>query len=306
MIRQIFAFDVASQELQGYELAEGWFKVVNDKLGVKAFLKELPKDAIIVLEATGGYGLLLAEMACKMGFTVYMVQPAKVKNFCKSSPNRGKTDKFDAQDIAAYLVAFIDRLHPYTPLPPFEARLRKLYRTKEAITDHIATLRTQLRSLGDSTAEIGKALKGLSDRVGKIDKQIAAMLEQAKDAEVLFGIPAVKANMVAAVLPALRTIPFKSKYALDSYAGVDPKPNESGKFKGRRRLSHEGDPHLRRAIYMAGLSATRCKEWRDYYQALKAEKKLAPVEAINVMGRKILHTIYGVYRSQTKFQSSTT
>src|SRR5579859_940602 len=173
MIRQIFAFDVSSEKLQGFEADRGWFKLANAKTEIKALLKDLPKDAIIALEATGGYGHLLADMAYKKGFTVYMLQPGKVKNFCKSSPNRGKTDRHDAQDIAAYLEAFIGRLHPYTPLPAFEAKLRKLFRTKEALTDKLASLRTQLRSLGDSTAEIKRTLSKLSERVGKLEAEIA-------------------------------------------------------------------------------------------------------------------------------------
>ena len=302
MIREIVGVDVASKELVAYREDGAWVTVPNQKREISGFLKDLPKGAIVALEATGGYGHLLAELACKKGFTVYMLQPGKVKHFCNSSPSRGKTDKLDARDIAEYVRTFETRLHPYTLLPKFEARLRKLCRTKEALADKLASLRLQLRSLGDKPQEIKKTLAGLEKRVVGLNADINTMLASAEDAKVLFKIPGVKANLIGAVLPALRTIKFKNKYALDSYAGIDLKPNESGKFKGKRRISHQGDPHLRRAVYMAGFAGTTSKVWKPYYQELIKQKKLAPIAAINALGRKILHTVFGVFRSQTEFE----
>lgn len=293
--------DVASEHHVGFREDGQWLKLKNNKTEIKKCLKELPAGSVIGVEATGGYGLLLAEMACKAGFTVFMLVPGRVKNFCKSSPSRGKSDKMDARDITDYIKTFAHRLKPYQPLPEFERKLRTLTRKKEALADKLASVRLQLRSLGDSPKEIEKTLKGLAERIAKLQKEIRAMLETAEDAKVLFTIPCVKDNLAAVLLPALRTIPFKNKYSLDSYAGIDLKPNESGKFKGTRSISHQGDPHIRRAVYLAGFAGTNSKIWKPYYQKLRNEKKLKPVEAINALGRKILHTTYGVYKSQIAF-----
>lgn len=301
MIRDIVGVDVASKELVCYNEQFQWKTVANAKASIAAFLRGLTKDTVVALEATGGYGHLLASMAHKRGHLVYMLMPSKVKDFCKSSPSRGKSDKHDARDIASYVVNFESRLHPYSPLPAFEAKLKKLYRKREAITDHLASLRLMLKALGDSKSQIDSTLKKLKERVEKLSKEINEMLVQADDAQVLFSIPGVKANLIAAVLPALRSIPFKSKYALDSYAGIDLKMNESGKFKGRRYISHEGDSHIRRAVYLAGLSGITCKAWKPYYRNLIDDKKLKPIQAINALGRKMLHTLFGVYKTQTEF-----
>jgi len=230
-----------------------------------------------------------------------MLQPSRVKDYCKSSPSRGKSDPNDARDIASYLAAFKDRLHPWNPMPAFEDKLRKLYRKREGLADHLASLRKLLHALGDTPFQVNQTLKKLDERVAKLTEQIQAMLEQVEDTKFLASIPAVKTNLIAACLPALRTIPFKDKYAFDSYAGIDLKMNESGKFKGRRHMSHQGDPHIRRAVFMSGLTGTTCKVWKPYYDMLLKEKKLAKVEAITVLGRKILHTVFGVYQTKTMF-----
>jgi transposase len=301
MIRQIEGVDVASQTLVCFSDEMQWREIPNDKTGIKAYLGTLPKPTIIAIESTGGYGLLLASMAHKKGFTVYMLQPSRVKNYCKSSPSRGKSDKHDARDIASYVRAFESRLHPFVPLPSFETKLRKLSRKKEALSDHVTSIRLMLRSIGDRPAEIERCLSKLQSRIKKLQAEIDQMLSQAKDAEVLFQIPAVKANLIAAALPALRTIPFKGKYAFDSYAGIELRMSDSGKMKSRRYISHEGDAHLRRAVYLAGMAGATCKVWKPYYERLKQETKLCPVAAINALGRKILHTVYGVYKSQKPF-----
>lgn len=301
----VVGIDIASKEHVAFSEPAQWQKIANNKTEIKKFLKALPKESILALEATGGYGLLLAELACKAGFTVFMLAPGRVKNYCKSSPSRGKTDKLDARDIASYARAFASRLKPYQPLPTFERKLRTLYRKKEKLTDKLASLRIQLKSLGDSPTEVKRTLNGLVLRIGKLHTQIQEMLKEATDAKVLQTIPCVKDNLVAAVLPVLRTIPFKDKYALDSYAGIDLIPNESGKFKGKRHISHQGDAHIRRAVFLAGFAGARSKTWKPYYQQLRKEKKLLPVQAINALGRKILHTVYGVYKSQKPFQGLT-
>ena len=56
---------------------------------------------------------------------------------------------------------------------------------------------------------------------------------------------------------------------------------------------------------MSAMSGIRSKAWRDYYKMLTQEKKLKPVQAINALARKILHTVFGVYRSQKAFIAPT-
>lgn len=69
-------------------------------------------------------------------------------------------------------------------------------------------------------------------------------------------------------------------------------------------MSKEGDKRMRKAIFMCAMSAVRSKVWRNYYLMLIEVKKLTRIQALNALGRKILHTIYGVYRSKTAFTPS--
>src|ERR1019366_6918743 len=107
----------------------------------------------------------------------------------------------DARDIASYLAAFKDRLHPWNPMPAFEDKLRKLYRKREGLNDHLASLRKLLHALGDTQFQVKQTLKKLEERVTKLTEQIEAMLDQDEDTKFLASIPAVKTNLIAACLP---------------------------------------------------------------------------------------------------------
>ena len=304
-MERILGIDMASGEYVTFN-EEGLYEtVLNTKGAIRAHLKSLPKGTVLGMESTGGYQKLLADMAFEAGFIVFVVQPAKVKRFRSSAPDlRGKTDRIDARAIHDYVKTYRDRLHPYEPLPKFEAELRKLSRTRDALVRKMTSIRTQLASLGDSPKRIEMTLFGLKKRVAELEVKIAEMLAQAPEAAVLRTIPGVKACVISAVLPALRTKAFKDKYSLDSYAGMDLRPWESGKLKGRRHITKEGDKYIRRAMYMAAMSGVRSKAWSAYYKSLLEDKKLRKIQALNVLARKILHTVFGVYRTQLPFQTT--
>lgn len=297
----VFGVDIASENFVSFNEERSFLKVENNAKGIAGYLKSLPEGAILAVESTGGYGKLLADKATAAGFTVYIVQPAKVKKFRESGPDRGKTDKIDARAIHDYLITYKSKLHPYTPMPSFETELRKLARSRDGLVRGKARLSLQMKSLGDSAKDIAVTLKGLTERIAKLDKRIADMLSQSTEAKRLSTICCVKAVVISAVLPALNTIPFKNKYSLDSFFGMDLMPKESGKANSPRRMSKQGDKYGRRALYMAAMSGVNSKVWKPYYAMLINVKKLPRVAALNALARKILHTIFGVYRSGESF-----
>jgi transposase len=300
-----FGIDVSLDELVSGNKDRGVEKTPNRTRDIDGFLGTLPEGAILGIESTGGYGELLANRALKAGFVVYILRPDKIKKFREAGPVRSKTDAIDAVVIRDYLATWIKKLHPYSPLPKLEANIRRLSRTRDRLVQKIADLKKTLRSLGDNLSQTRATLAPLEKRVSKCDQDLADLISQAEDAKVLFTITSVKLVVVAGVLPAIRTIRFKSKYALDSYFGMDQKANDSGRMIGRRHMSKEGDRRARKLLYLAAVSASRSKAFGDYYKMLIEQKKLKRKEALNVLARKILHIIYGVYYSQTPFCAPT-
>jgi len=81
---------------------------------------------------------------------------------------------------------------------------------------------------------------------------------------------------------------------------LDPRPDESGQHRGRRRLSKRGHPEWRRLLIAAAMSAARTKVWRDYVTLQRA--KALPATAVHViLARKMLRTAFALFKNGQEF-----
>jgi transposase len=99
---------------------ERW-RVVNDEEGIGAIVSRLGavEPALIVLEATGGYGRTLIASPATASLPVAVVNPRQVRDFARSTGKLAKTDSLDAQALARFGEAV--RPEP-RPLPDERAR----------------------------------------------------------------------------------------------------------------------------------------------------------------------------------------
>ena len=88
--------------------------------------------------------------------------------------------------------------------------------------------------------------------------------------------------------------------ALIAYLDLDPRPDESGQHRGRRRLSKRGHPEWRRLLIAAAMPAPRTKVWRDYVTLQRA--KALPATAVHViLARKMLRTAFAMFKNGQDF-----
>ena len=107
--------------------------------------------------------------------------------------------------------------------------------------------------------------------------------------------------MVApALLCALERFAFAHADSFVAYTGLDPRPDDSGKRQGRRRLSKHGPSELRRLLYNAAMAAVTSRAWKPLYQHHLA-KGLARTEALVIIARKIACTAWSIYTHNTTF-----
>lgn len=107
--------------------------------------------------------------------------------------------------------------------------------------------------------------------------------------------------LVASLLCALfKRFAFRHADALIAYLGLDPRPDESGQHRGRRRLSKRGHPEWRRLLVVAAMSAARTKPWRDYVTRQRAQA--LPATAVHViLARKMLRTAFALFKNGQDF-----
>jgi transposase len=90
-----------------------------------------------------------------------------------------------------------------------------------------------------------------------------------------------------------------------AHSGLDPAHEISGSsVRKASRISRAGNRHLRRALYMPALVASRCDpHTKALFESLLARNK-ARLQALIAVARKLLHAIFGIFRSGLKYEGT--
>jgi len=104
----------------------------------------------------------------------------------------------------------------------------------------------------------------------------------------------------AALVMAYHRGPFRSSDAFIAFLGLDVRVRDSGKKRGQRRLTKQGDPELRRLLYLAAMQAKRQPAWQAFYQRC-LDRGLAPSQALNVLSRKLARVAFALLRNGTDY-----
>ncbi|WP_019568906.1 transposase, partial [Thioalkalivibrio sp. ALMg13-2] len=76
---------------------------------------------------------------------------------------------------------------------------------------------------------------------------------------------------------------------------------DSGTKRGQRKLTKQGDPELRRLLYLAAMQAKSKAAWSDYYQRC-LDRGLATTQALNALARKLARVAFALMKNQTDYQ----
>lgn len=89
----VVGVDVAKDEIVVYRSdLQKTLKVANKRSTLKQWLKTLPMNSAIALEATNIYHLDTTEMAHEMGHDVYVIDGSRLNKYRDSIGMRAKTD----------------------------------------------------------------------------------------------------------------------------------------------------------------------------------------------------------------------
>ena len=283
--------------------------IVNNRQGILAWLRTLPANAVIGMEATGRHHHTLADCAAAQGHTVYVINPKHLAHYARGVGQRGKTDPLDARVIARYVDRERDHLYPYVVPSKLQRSLRSLLSQRAGVVKHCGAIRQNLRATHtESSAALRRAteqvLNSLVAMIDAIDVEIkravqnhAALEAQRAQLQTITGIGFL--NSVALAHRFDRT-PFANSDAVVAAYGMDPRPKDSGKQVGKRHLTKQGNPEDRRLIYLAAQSAAKTRLFRPTYLALRA-KGFATTEAIVILARKLLRIAFAVWTSGKPF-----
>jgi len=280
------------------------------------YLTQQPERVRVCMESTGLYGLDVAlALQADPGIELLVANPRAVKDFARALLQRSKTDPLDARVLLEYAARMpFQRWQP----PPAEAlQITALARRIHALTQqctmeknrlHAAeatatTLRVIVQDLRRSVRSLESAMARLSREAHKI---LAAAPELERRFRLLQSTPGIGPVSALQLLGELVLIPANCDVRQwVAYAGLDPRQYESGSSVHQRtRISKLGNRHIRRALYMPALTATRfAPHLRAFYLDLQARGKCKMVALVAVM-RKLLHAIFGMFKHDAAFDGA--
>ena len=289
----------------------------NDAGGHRKLIRWATKrraTARVVLESTGVYGLDLAfALQRAKGVEVMVANPRAIAAFAKASLRRSKTDALDAETILEFSMRM--PFVPWSPPEPSILELRALSRRIEAMSKTATQEKNRLHANGQSEElsdfvkedilELAELLEG---RIERLRKQALLVIEQSPELANAFGhLTSIKGIADAAgiqLLAELGTLPQDmTTRQWVAHAGLDPRQHQSGTSVHKpARISKTGNAHLRRALFLPAMVASRWEpNVKAFYEKLLAKGKTKMQALIAVM-RKLLHAIHGMLRHDQDFE----
>lgn len=276
----------------------------NEAKVLRGWLQSLPAGTRVGVEATGSYHQLVADLAQAAGLTVYVLNPRDVKKYAEGVGRRGKTDRVDAEVIARFVAREHDRLHAYAPLSAAPRHLEQLLKRRGKLVALRVALELGWSGVAGVKKEMTVLYKAHAQLLRQVDQLIAQAVAQLPEVQTrarrLRAIPGYGELGSVAIAQALTRLPFTKVDAFIAHTGLDPRPDDSGDKRGRRRLSKRGPAELRRVMHICAMSAARSRVWRPYYLAQRA-KGLSGTAALVVLARKMARTAYGICKQNVAF-----
>ena len=276
--------------------------VVNTTARLRAWLKSLPVGSRIGVEATGGYHQRLADLAHSLGCIVYVLNPRDVRHYARAVGVRGKTDPVDAALIARYVAHEHARLHAYQPLSPQQRALDRLLKRRTKLVSLKTALRLSLQDAPELRTELKATLRRFDTLLHRIETQLAALIQQLFPQQRLRlqSIVGVGPLVSAGLAHALSRLPFANVQAFIAFTGLDPRPDDSGRRKGRRRLSKRGPAELRRLLFNAAMAACKTAVWKPVYEHYR-KQGWSTTASLVIIARKIARIAYALWHGQSNF-----
>ena len=308
MSKICIGIDVSKKELDCHASNNLNRQFKNSESGIQDVIdwtNEFESIDRIILEATGVYHSLCAGLLAREGLPVVVVNPRQVRDFAKATGILAKTDKLDAQVLAA----FGEKLQP--DIRPLKAEHEQVLTDqllrRRQIIDMITAESNRLQVASDAIKTgIKKHLDYLKSELNDTDKHLDTLISESEVSKEKFevitslkGLGRVTALNLLANLPELGKLSHKKISAL---VGVCPFSRESGNYRGKRMI-WGGRAQVRQGIYMAALVASRHNPLiKKFYNNLLERGKPKKVALVACM-RKMLVILNAMVRDNCRWQS---
>ena len=177
----------------------------NTLQGVKRFINQVKslKASMFVMEATGGYEQICAQLLLKANLPVAIANAKRVRDFAKAMGILAKTDAIDAKVIATY--AQTAKLRPLAKRSKEQVELDGLILRRAQLVKMISVEKQHQKTIatGKLEKQIAKSINWLTKQLEQINEQLKQAMEACpvmkRNYERLVKVPGV-GNVLAMTL----------------------------------------------------------------------------------------------------------
>jgi transposase len=280
--------------------------VPNDEAGIKTLVKGLGAvhPLLIVLEATGGLERSVVRALVAAELPVTVANPRQVRDFANATGQLAKTDVLDAQILAHFAEAVRPVLRPLPDEMTLE--LQALIGRRRQLTEMLTAEKNRLsRAPRRVQTRIEAHLRWLQADVERANEDLDHTIRQSpiwrEQDDLLKSVPGIGPVVSRTMLAELPELGRLNRKQIAALVGVAPLNRDSGMLRGRRAI-WGGRAHVRTALYMAALAASRRNPViRDFYRRLRAAGK-APNVALVACMRKLLIILNAILKHRVPWR----
>lgn len=295
----------------------GTKKFQNNKDGFAEFYQWIRQQCIddielcFTMEATGVYYENLAYYLDEKVATIHVLLPNKAKKFAESLNVKSKTDKIDSKILGQMGVERV--LDTWELNSKIYRHLRTLSRERQQIVTERTRIKNQLHAEEHCGVPLKTTIRRMKNRIQYLNKQIDSIEKELKTivsqddyisekVKKITTIPGIAFNTTIAVVSETQGFAsITSISQLNSYAGYDVSIKESGKWKGKARISKKGNSHIRQAMYMPSWSSIQyTKTYKTFYDRLNNKKGNGLIAGTAVQ-KKLLGLIYTLWKNDAEY-----
>jgi len=311
----LFTYDTASDL--------GWWTDViefrNNKTGFNQLVrwsrKNSNKDYQIryLMEPTSTYHEALAYHLHSLKNPVYLIFPAKAKEFAKYQGIKTKTDEIDARTLST--IGAIDRkLKTWTPPKPIYRTLKQMCRFNMRMERIRTELNNQLSALKAGANAESSLIANYTALICELDKQQEknkALIKKTVDTDLdlsakvdrivtIKGVGYLTAVSVIAETDGFSLI--ENRKQLASFAGLDVMAYMSGTIDICHRITKKGNSYIRAALYWPAISASMHNaQMKELYNRVASKNTKTKMIAITAVMRKLLLLIFTLWKSGEEY-----
>lgn len=296
-------------------------EIANSKTEIKKLARKLNKDKFkgkIVMESTGRHHLQTALTLLENDLDVRVINPLIAKKYSNSSIRKVKTDKRDSQ-ILTEIAIKEEKLPERFSLGKDELIIKKKVSLIAFLDKEIQKMNASMNEyinnaneLGLKLSKIDKQLKKTIDLLKKqkeeLEKEVEEMIDESGcDSDTINKYTSIPG--VSHYTASVSSLFFSGDYNLSSkqwiaFAGMDVSVRESGRWRGKGKLTKRGNGYLRKRLFQAAWGAKMHNDdFKRYYNHLR-DKGKSYVEALMIIARKIVIIMFNLSKNNECYNAS--